>query len=90
MFFPGSRYIHQAPYQVTLLDGSVVSATRLPLPLPNPLQGYYQRATARLDLIASHFLNDATTFWRLCDGNDAMCPDALAAHQLVGIPSEGS
>ena len=90
MFFPGSRYINQTTYQVTLPDGSVVTATRLPLALGNPLQGYYQRANARLDLIASHFLNDATTFWRLCDGNDAMSPDALAAHALVGIPGEGS
>ena len=90
MFFPGSRYINQNTYQVTMSDGTVVTVTRLPLRLNAPLQGYYKRANARLDQIASHFLNDATTFWRLCDGNCAMSPDALSAHELVGIPSEGS
>jgi hypothetical protein len=91
MFFPGSRYINQTTYQVTMADGTMVSATHLPLPLQNALQGYYQRRSGqRLDQIASHFLADATTFWRLCDGNDAMVPDALAVHNLIGIPGEGS
>lgn len=91
MFFPGSRYIGQSSYQLTMADGTVVTVTRLPLPLQNPLQGYYPRGNAqRLDQIASHFLADATTFWRLCDGNDAIVPDALAVHNLVGIPGEGS
>ena len=25
-------------------------------------------------------------FWRVCDANDAVVPDALAAHDLVGMP----
>jgi hypothetical protein len=87
MFFPGSRYANLATYQVTLRNGATTTATRLPLPLPNPLLGYFPRRNSqRLDQIAAHFLADATTFWRLCDGNDAMAPDALAVHSLVGIP----
>lgn len=91
MFFPGSRYINLSTYQVTKPDGTVVTATRLPLPVKAPLLGSYQRQTGqRLDLIASHFLNDATAFWQLCDANDSMLPDALAAHNLVSIPGEAS
>lgn len=87
MFFPGSRYINQTPYQVTMPDGSVVTATRLPFPLANPVRGYFPRASGqRLDLIASHFLADATAFWQLCDANDAVVPDSLATHNLIGIP----
>jgi hypothetical protein len=87
MFFPGSRYAPLVSYQVTKQDGSVVTVTRLPLPSQAPLQGYYARQNStRLDQIAAHFLSDATTFWRLCDGNDALAPDALSAHPLIGIP----
>ncbi|HEX3437625.1 MAG TPA: hypothetical protein VHT24_12720 [Pseudacidobacterium sp.] len=87
MFYPGSRYINQTTYQVTMADGTVVTATRLPLPLQNPVQGYFPRTSGqRLDQIASHFLSDATAFWQLCDANDAVVPDALAAHNLIGIP----
>ena len=91
MFFPGSRYINLSTYQVTKPDGTTVAVTRLPLPANPPLIGSYPRQTGhRLDLIASHFLNDATAFWQLCDANDAMAPDALAAHNLVSIPGKAS
>lgn len=87
MFFPGSRYINMTPYQVTRPDGTVVQAIRSPLPGPALVLGYYQRvAGQRLDLIANHFLADATAFWQLCDANDAVVPDALGNSALVGIP----
>jgi len=38
-------------------------------------------------LIAFRFLADPTAFWYLCDANNAMVPDALAAHKLIGIPN---
>lgn len=89
MFFPGSRYLNLASYTIKKSDGTVVSVTRLPLPVQTPLLGYHKRLQAeRLDLIASHYLSDATTFWRLCDANNAMEPDALAAHDLIGIPGK--
>jgi len=54
------------------------------------VQGYYRRAgSQRLDLIAAHFLKDSTTFWQLCDANNAVVPDALAARDLIGIPLTG-
>ena len=31
----------------------------------------------RLDNIAAHYLNDPEQFWRICDANRAMRPDAL-------------
>jgi hypothetical protein len=90
MFFSGSRYANTGTYTITRVGGAVVSVVRLPQPLTNQLIGYHRRQLAqRLDLIASHYLSDPTTFWRLCDGNDAVVPDALAAHELVGIPSTG-
>jgi hypothetical protein len=87
MFFPGSRYAKLVPYQVTLLDGTTVSCIRSYLPEPRGLQGLHRRLDGqRPDLIAAHFLSDATAFWRLCDASGAVAPDALAARDLVAIP----
>ena len=89
MFYPNSRYAKSGIYTVTL-NGKSVAVARLPLPSPSPLLGYHQRLEGqRLDLIASHYLKDATAFWRLCDANGAMVPDALAARATIGIPAQG-
>ena len=87
MFFPGSRYQNPVPRP----DGTVATALRLPLPGRAGVQGYYPRrgASPRLDLIANHFLKDATAFWQLCDANNAVVPDALAVRDLIGIPPTG-
>jgi len=88
MFFPGSRYLTVATYTMTLPDGSVVALTRTPLPSTLTLMGYHRRLQGqRLDLIASRYLADPTAFWQLCDANNAMVPDALAAHSLIGVPN---
>jgi len=88
MFFPGSRYLKAGQYTLTRADGTQVTLTRLPSPLTAPLLGYHRRQLGqRLDLVAARYLADATTFWRLCDANDAVVPDALTEQPLVGIPA---
>jgi hypothetical protein len=90
MFMAGSRYENMQTYKVKRPDGREVTATRLPLPSPAPLVGYHRRLVdQRLDHIAAVYLKDATTFWRLCDANGSVVPDALAARDLVGIPRKG-
>jgi hypothetical protein len=87
LFFAGSRYAALTRYQKSRADGSAVQVTRLPLPGPPVVLGFFRRATdQRLDLIANRFLADATAFWRLCDANNAIVPDTLANRDLVGIP----
>lgn len=87
MFFPGSRYASVGAYAVTRADGSTVLATKLPTPGVQAVLGYYRRnANDRLDQIAARFLSDPAAFWRLCDANGALVPDALAARNLVGVP----
>ena len=91
MFFPGSRYQNTGTYIVTKPDGTKVTVAKAPLPLPNPILGYHPRLDGqRLDLIANNYLSDPTTFWRLCDANNAVAPDALGRHSLIGIPSPES
>jgi hypothetical protein len=90
MFTSSSRYAGAGTYQVTLADGSVVTVTRIPRPSTVRPTGWYRRGESeRLDVIAYRFLKDATRTWMLCDANDAMSPDALAASELVGIPATG-
>jgi hypothetical protein len=87
MFASNSRYAGIATYTVTLPDGSMVTATRLPLPSPLALAGYHRRVVGdRLDLLAARYLKDPTFFWQLCDSNNAPVPDALDARELIGIP----
>ena len=87
MFFKGSRYERAGTYVVTRLDGVQVAVTRIPLPVASQLIGFHPRKQGqRLDLIAARYLADATAFWRLCDVNNTIVPDALAAADLVGIP----
>lgn len=92
MIFSGSRYQNSVNYTKTLPDGTVRTVLRLPLPGPAIVQGYYPRRSdvQRLDLIANFFLKDATAFWQLCDANNAVVPDALAARNLIGIPRNGT
>jgi hypothetical protein len=91
MFAPASRYYGIATYTVTLPDGRIVTAVRCALPSPAPVIGFHRRVgDERLDQLAARYLGDATTFWRLCDSNNAMVPASLAAGDLVGIPAGSS
>lgn len=87
MFFPGSRYEKAGTIIVTMADGRIVSATKIPRPQTRQLLGFHRREDIhRLDHIAAHYLKDATAFWKLCEVNEAICPDALAKHDLIGVP----
>ena len=91
MFTADSRYAGQATYTVPLPNGTEVTAVIPPPPNPVPLIGYYQRiGPGRLDLIAVQYLDAPTGFWRLCDSNNSMLADALAARPLIGIPQGGT
>lgn len=90
MFFAGSRYENAGTYNITTPDGKTVTVTKIPLPTKKPLLGYHRRLEGqRLDLIASYYLKDPNAFWQLCDANNAVVPDALATHDLIGIPPKG-
>ncbi|MBK8460541.1 MAG: LysM domain-containing protein [Micropruina sp.] len=89
MFTSNSRYAGAGTYQVVLPGGTVVTVTRAPLPQALPIIGWHQCSNdERLDVIAHRFTRDATQGWLLCDVNDAMVPDALAAHDVIGIPPQ--
>lgn len=80
-FAPTSRYHGLPTAQLTLADGrSVVFVTRRFLPpIENfsPLQTVTIAAGDRLDNLAALHLGDAEQWWRLCDANGAIRPEAL-------------
>jgi hypothetical protein len=90
MFFPGSRYINHPQYTTTL-NGATVTAVALPLPTDPTVIGYHSRKQGqRLDLLGNYYLKDATTFWKFCDANNAVVPDALATHATIAVPQKGT
>lgn len=87
MFSKGSRYINAGTYAVTLADGTPATVTRIPLPIPAAPQGWHQRRQSeRLDLLAYHYLGDATAAWRLGWCASAVVLDALATREMIPIP----
>jgi hypothetical protein len=89
LFFPGSRYAQAGTYQVTAPDGSMITVTRLPLPVGGPVLGFYRRSLGeRLDLLAANYAGDPTAAWVLGWVNGAVSLDALASHDLIAIPGQ--
>jgi hypothetical protein len=91
MFASDSRYYRLQTYTVTIPNGTVVKATRLPSPPASlPLAGYHSaKSGERLDLLAARYLNDPTLFWKLCDANGTQSAPALEMRPLIGIPVSG-
>ena len=82
MFEPGSRYFALEEATFTFADGRTVAYKRrrfLPQGRTLPrLAVVTVEAGDRLDLIAARTLGDPEQFWRICDANDAVDPEALA------------
>ncbi len=80
-FAPSSRYYGIATVKMTQSDGrTVVYVQRRFLPPTEnfaPLQVITISAQVRLDNIAARYVGDSQQFWRLCDANGAMQPEAL-------------
>jgi hypothetical protein len=82
-FAPTSRYYGIATSQRVQADGrTVVFVQRRFLPAPENfalVQNVSIVAGDRLDNLASHHIGDPEQWWRLCDANRAMQPEALVS-----------
>jgi hypothetical protein len=81
MFDTTSRYARIETATYTTPDGRVVAYVRrrfLPQGRAMPLLVEVTVSDAdRLDLITARTLGDPEQFWRVCDANDTMNPEAL-------------
>ncbi len=87
MFDDKSRYKNLETYQVEDSRGRQVSVVPVPNPPIQILQGFHlMKQGHRIDHLAAQYINDPTGFWRICEVNDVMLPEALSEQQEVAIP----
>jgi hypothetical protein len=84
-----SRYVKNAStYEATDRRGrTVVSLTVANKPEQTLLGEHLRREGQRLDHLANFYLEDPNGFWRICELNDVMLPDALAEADVIKIPT---
>lgn len=84
-----SRYVKPAlvPYEAVDIRGRTVAALPVPdPPVQRPIGRHVRRDGQNLDQLANGYLNDANAYWRICEVNDAILPDALAEVEEIDIP----
>ena len=83
LFTSTSRYYGLATATITSPAGAtIVYVERRFVPPPERFQLLQEHTVSqgeRLDNIAARYLGDPELFWRLCDANRAMRPEALTA-----------
>jgi hypothetical protein len=89
VFDEKSRYVKNALlYEVTDRRGRKVAAlTVADKPVQTLLGEHLHKEGQRLDHLASFYLQDPNGFWRICELNEAMLPDALAEVDILKIPT---
>jgi hypothetical protein len=89
MFDQASRYVRNASiYEASDRRGRRVPAlTAADAPAQALLGEHLRREGQRLDHLANFYLQDPNAFWRICEINDALLPDALAEVDAVKIPT---
>ncbi|MBX3251050.1 MAG: hypothetical protein KF901_27985 [Myxococcales bacterium] len=84
-----SRYAHLTPTLGRDPLGREVAVLPTPIEPPagtTPVARIRRGEGQRLDHLAAAYLRDPTGFWRLCEANDAMLPDALAEVDELDLP----
>jgi len=89
MFDNKSRYKDAESYQRTDWRGRTVTVTGTPEASQEQFLGYHLRIQGqRLDHMAYRYLNNGAGFWRICDLNDVMLPEALSEASEIAIPKK--
>ena len=88
-FASASRYVRNSnAYLTTGADGRAVTAVAPAAPPDQKLLGDHLLGEhERLDHLANYYLGDPTAFWRICEMNDLLVPDAALALRALRIPS---
>jgi len=90
-FTSSSRYVrYSKAYLTTGPDGRAVTAVAPAGPPDQTVLGDHLLGEhERLDHLANYYLGDATAFWRICEINDVLVPDAALALRALRIPRKG-
>jgi hypothetical protein len=89
VFDSKSRYVkNSVTYEATDRRGRKVAALAVAdAPVQARLGEHLRKEGQRLDHLAAFYVDDPNGFWRICELNDVMLPDALAEVDSVEIPS---
>ncbi len=89
MYDDNSRYKNAGSYQRSDRRGRTVTVTATPAASDESFLGYHLRLQGqRLDHMAHRYLNNSTGFWRICELNDVMLPEALSEASEIEIPGK--
>jgi hypothetical protein len=87
VFDDKSRYSKLQPYQVVDHRGRTVPVVPVPHAPDQSLLGIHLRKEGqRVDHLAYRYLDDPAGFWRICELNGAMLPEALTEAREIEIP----
>ena len=91
MFDKKSRYEKLETYKVTDRRGRTVNVVPVPpAPVQTELGVHIMKQGQRLDHLALKYLDDPAGYWRICEMNDVMLPEALTEAQEIAIPRKRS
>lgn len=89
MFDSQSRYVKEIVYRVRDSRGRLVAVVPAPPPPDEATLGIHLlRQGERLDHLAARYLFDPAGFWRICEHNDAVLPEALTEVREIAIPGK--
>ena len=87
MFHKGSRYADAETYETVDPQERAIIVVAPPETAPSARLGVHlRRHGQRIDHLAAKYLGDPTAFWRLCEHNNVMLPDALSEVDEIEIP----
>lgn len=87
MFDDKSRYANLETYTVTDSRGRAVAVVPVPdAPEEVSIGLHILRQGQRIDHLAYKYLDDPAGYWRICELNDVMLPEALTEAQEISIP----
>jgi hypothetical protein len=87
MFDDKSRYADLETYTVTDPRGRTVAVVPVPdAPEEVSIGLHILRQGQRIDHLAYKYLDDPAGYWRICELNDVMLPEALTEAQEISIP----
>ena len=89
MYDEKSRYAKVKQLQVRDRRGRQVSVVGVPEAPIQPIAGYHVLMQGqRTDHLSYQYLQDPAGFWRICEANDVMLPEALSEQKEIAIPQK--